>query len=73
MQTAWFLNGGFVVHKIKHVSSLCVSAWFDAEGALLDAAGADRLGRSRPIRPGSPIWERIKPIGPATVALRDAA
>lgn len=37
MQKATFPCGGFVIHKISHLSPQRISAWFDREGKLIDA------------------------------------
>lgn len=48
MQKQTFSNGGFVLHRIP--ARNCngkLSAWFDAQGALLDIEAFDKLGRAK--------------------------
>jgi hypothetical protein len=64
VQISRFENGGFVVHKIPCPSSgnRC-SAWFDAEGKILDAERIDTRGRSMPVKRGGPLWDTCRMWG----------
>jgi len=64
MQIARFSNGGYVVHKIDCPSSdsRC-SAWFDADGNILDAERIDTRGRSMPVKRGGPLWDTCRMYG----------
>lgn len=49
MQLSTFSNGGFVIHKIYIGESRCrFSAWFDADGKILDCERIDARGRPYP-------------------------
>lgn len=43
MQVSFFDTGGFVAHAIRH-SDKFYSAWFDAEGKMLDITQTGRWG-----------------------------
>jgi len=44
MQIIPFLNGGYVIHRMPYANGK-LSAWFDAEGRLLDIEKFDVNGR----------------------------
>lgn len=49
MQIQQFTTGGYVAHKMHVTGSPCrFSAWFTAEGVLIDAERIDRAGRGYP-------------------------
>lgn len=60
-----FSNGGFVLHKVQPhtINSGHCSAWYDAQGKLLDAEHFDRLRRARPVRVGGPTWQALQGYG----------
>ncbi len=60
MHVQRFSNGGYVAHKV-YVEGMTskFSAWFSAEGDLLDVDRIDRLCRSNPVRVGSKAWKEI--------------
>ena len=60
MQIKRFSSGGYVAHKI-HVEGMAskFSAWFSAEGDLLDVERIDRQHRSYPVRVSSEAWQSI--------------
>lgn len=45
MQVCKFPDGGFVIHRITHLGSARISAWFAKDGELLDVEKFDKLGR----------------------------
>ena len=57
-QVKGFNCGGFVVHKALGKK---LSAWYDADGNLLDSELTDSLGRQR--RPGKSDLEALKRLG----------
>ncbi len=63
MQIATFSNGGFVLHKVYIGSAMKYSAWFDKDRNLLDAEGIDSARRSRNVKKGGPVWQRLQSIG----------
>lgn len=70
MQISNFSTGGFVIHKITHLSRARISAWYAADGTLSDAEMIDNLGRSRPVR--SPeTRRRLRLLGQLHVRRRD--
>ena len=59
-----FIDGGFALHKIAPPSGYgSISAWYDAQGALIDAEYIDRRGRARPIQYGKALWNRLCGLG----------
>ena len=44
MQISYFTHGGFVIHKIPNGAGVA-SAWFDANGAVVDIEAFDKAGR----------------------------
>lgn len=67
MQLSRFTDGGFVLHKVvTHLNhrSHC-SAWFNKDGAILDAELIFRDGRTRQVRRGGAIWRELRSIGGA--------
>ncbi len=55
---------GFVLHRINpHGTVMRYSAWFDAEGGLLDAEGRDVNGRSRAVRRDTRVWAELATVG----------
>lgn len=67
-QVARFGDGGYVVHKITGPFKGKVSAWFDANGNILDAeqVGINPFGQSpscRPVKRGGPIWRHAASVG----------
>lgn len=68
MQVNRFTNGGYVIHKALDGR---VSAWFDAEGKLLDCERLDGAGRSR--KPNAATREYLAERGPHWVAQWNAA
>lgn len=59
-----FSTGGFVLHKINPPSGNGnISAWYDAQGGLIDAEYIDRRGRARPIQYGKTLWNNLCYIG----------
>ncbi len=75
IQLARFPDGGFVLHKITFVSENGrFSAWFSADGKLLDAEqitlrrNAWTLDEvSRPVKKDGPIWRMLRVFGPRYV------
>ena len=64
MQISRFKNGGFVIHKLTGCWVGNVSAWFDADGRLVDAEQVTRpFGPSRPVKQGGPIWKTLSSFG----------
>jgi len=62
MRVSRFETGGFVIHAITGSFTGRVSAWFDALGNPIDAE--QLIGnRSRPVRVGGPIWNRLRTLG----------
>ena len=57
-QVTWFSRGGFVLHKALGKK---LSAWYDADGNLLDSELTDSLGRQR--KPGKSDLEALKRLG----------
>ena len=57
-QFARFNDGGFVLHKALGKR---LSAWYDADGNLLDSVLKDSLGRQR--RPSRGDLEALKRLG----------
>ena len=57
-QVTRFSCGGFVVHKALGKR---LSAWYDADGNLLDSELTDSLGRQR--RPSKDDLETLKRLG----------
>ena len=67
MQLSRFSNGGYVLHKVTtrlNHRSHC-SAWFDADGKLVDAELIFRDGTTRPVRRSRGIWNELCAIGRA--------
>ena len=64
MQVSRFHNGGYVVHKITGPWSGSVSAWFNAEGDMIDAEQITTRcpGGKRVNRRGS-VWKIAETIG----------
>ena len=64
MQISRFSTGGFVLHGITHLAKSRISAWYDAQGALLDAEypATGRTVRSADVRAGlqtlGPVWAK---------------
>ncbi len=58
-----FPNGGFVIHKISHLSSKRISAWFDKDGKPV-AAEYMPDGRSVALKHKS-IWASLASVGRA--------
>ena len=58
IQVQRFNYGGFVVHKALGKK---LSAWYDADGNLLDSELTDSLGRQR--KPGKSDLEALKRLG----------
>lgn len=51
MQIARFSDGGFVLHRIQNATHTArLSAWFDSEGALIDAEYIFTSGRTRAVK-----------------------
>ncbi len=65
IQKATFTDGGFVLHKIKGNFNGKASAWFDAQGVLLDAEQITIGGVSRPVKRDGKIWHFISSVGRA--------
>lgn len=64
MQVSRFSNGGFVIHKAKAGDSvLQYSAWYDADGNLLDAEGYNRQYRPFGVNRDGPVWESLARLG----------
>jgi hypothetical protein len=68
MQYASFSNGtqGFVLHKITGYWSGRCSAWYDANGTLLDAEqhAGTWTEQTRPVKRGGPMWRELSRLGP---------
>lgn len=62
MQLHSFSNGGAVAHKLIDGR---VSAWWDANGLLVDCERKDGAGRSR--KPNRPTIDYLRSIGPSMV------
>lgn len=66
MQCLRFSSGGFVIHRITGDWKGRVSAWYGADGSLLDAEQLTRFGSNgRPIKRNGPMWRRLEQIGQA--------
>lgn len=64
MQINTFINGGYVIHRLNSVHSECrISAWFDADGSLIDAERITRNNKSLPVKHGSSLWVEIQHKG----------
>lgn len=69
MQLMRFINGGFVLHKIREGDGVAkykgvISAWYDREGGLLDCQQVlEPFGRIRTIRKGGPIHRYLVELG----------
>ena len=63
MQFSRFTNGGYVLHKMRGYWSGSASAWFDRNGAMIEAEQITPAGVSRPIRRGGPMWAELQRIG----------
>ncbi len=64
LQFHWFSNGGCVIHKMwvkGYVGHF--SAWFDADGNLLDAEQRISIMKHRTVRHGKPCWKAIERKG----------
>lgn len=61
-------DNGFSIHKITPATggftSGKASAYFDKDGKLIDVELFDRLGRSRTVKHGGPVWRTIARLGP---------
>ena len=69
MQVHYFLNGGFVAHKVYITGSACkFSLWSDSAGNLTCAARYDKLHREFPVNHASEAWNSL-----ASIARRVAA
>lgn len=65
MQFQRFTSGGFVLHRITHLSASRVSAWFDAQGRPTDAEFPE-LGRA--VQVDGPVWRGLEALGAAWAA-----
>lgn len=63
MQHQQFANGGYVLHKMTGFWTNKVSAWFDANGKLLDAEHILRSNVSRAVKRDGPMWREIERQG----------
>jgi len=61
MQIARFSQGGFALHAITHLSRAKISAWFDAQGRLLDAEYAPS---GRAVSARGPVRTALEALGP---------
>ena len=52
-----FSDGGFVLHRITDPQMAGrMSAWYDAQGNVLDAEAYDKLNRAHPVKANSFAW-----------------
>lgn len=59
-----FPDGGFVLHKITSPQFAGrVSAWFAADGTLLDAQQCDVCNRWRDVKRGGTAWSVVQVVG----------
>ena len=64
IQKAQFSTGGFALHKVGTLSGNGkASAWFDANGGLINAELFDSIGRAYSIKEHSPLWNHLQRIG----------
>ena len=64
MKFSRYSTGGYALHRVTGKWKGYCSAWFSKEGALLDAEQRTRFSdKTRPVKTGGPIWERLKVIG----------
>ena len=60
MQIKHFMNGGFVVHKLRIAGmSSTFSIWVSPYGTLRDAERFDASGRTYPVPRDSKAWARL--------------
>lgn len=63
-----FSNGGCVAHGLTGTWAGKCSAWYDAEGKLLDAEqirpGPRGYPAARSVKRDGPIWRELKRLGP---------
>jgi hypothetical protein len=70
MKYASFSNGtqGFILHNVALASKWSgrCSAWYDANGKLLDAEQyvGTWTKRTRPVKVGGPMWRELSRLGP---------
>jgi hypothetical protein len=59
-----YSTGGFVLHRVKIPGSLrTFSAWYDAQGVLLDATAFTKDGWSTNITAGFVVWNDLVRLG----------
>jgi len=64
MQICYFEGGGYVIHRITGDFRGRVSAWFSADGTLLDAEQlTGRYSDGRRVKPGGPMWLLCQVVG----------
>mgnify|MGYP003624896260 CR=1 FL=1 len=63
IQKATFEGGGYVLHKMTGSFAGRVSAWFTAEGQLVDAEQYDSRDRVRPVKHNGPMWKELASRG----------
>ena len=69
MQFHRFHNGGFVIHKIPAPCKGTISAWFNADGTIVDAEQIVRLGgATRFVKRHGPLWQHAGAVGRAWAA-----
>ena len=61
-----YSNGGFVLHRIM-VGTIKHSAWFSADGTMLDAEMRTKANHSRGIPKNTPKWKALAKIGKSNV------
>ena len=59
-----FPNGGFVLHKITHLSKGKISAWYRPDGSLYDCHLIDSMNRTQGIVINGPLWKKLAKLGP---------
>lgn len=59
-----FPDGGFVLHKITHLSKSKISAWYHSDGGLHTAELINRKDRVQRVKLHGPLWKKLEMLGP---------